>query len=57
MIYLAIFILLFTTLQFLVALVNLVSETHLPRSGQKITIPFTFGSQRPVHVLRCTYIS
>lgn len=33
MIYLAIFILVFTTLQFLVAIVNLLTETHLPRNG------------------------
>ena len=33
MIYLAIFILVFTTLQFLVALINLLTETHLPRKA------------------------
>jgi len=33
MLYLAIFILVFTTLQFLVAVINLVTETHLPREG------------------------
>ena len=34
MIYLAIFILVFTALQFLVALINLLTETHLPRNGE-----------------------
>jgi cellulose synthase/poly-beta-1,6-N-acetylglucosamine synthase-like glycosyltransferase len=33
MIYLAIIILIFTSLQFLVAIVNLVTDTHLPRNG------------------------